>query len=1113
MSDNSIISGIRDNHKRGIVGDFLKSHIKDDSLLSVVSAFFTIYAYDQLRDWLDKIDHMKFLFGEPRFVRALDPEKSEKKSFVIGSDGLRLANTLQQKRVAKECSDWIREKVSIKSIKQTNFLHGKMYHIENGEVAHALVGSSNFTTHGLGLSQGANNIELNLIVDSDRDRIDLKSWFDDLWNDSKLVDDVKEEVLQYLAQIYQNHSPEFIYYKTLFHLFEDYLGDTGKTDADIAKTTLFDTEIWKTLFRFQQDGAKGAINKIISHRGCILADSVGLGKTYSALAVIKYFELKNERVLVLCPKKLRENWTVYRLNDQLNPFLGDRFRYDVLHHTDLSRDRGYSGDISLETLNWGNYDLVVIDESHNFRNNVPGRKDENGNIVRRSRYERLMQDIIQSGIGTKVLLLSATPVNNDLKDLRNQIYFITAGSDTTFTQSIGIPNIKETLRQAQGHFTAWAKQTPVKRKTSDLLLRLGSDFFKLLDELTIARARRHVQKYYQDEMVRLGKFPKRLKPITLAPEIDRSGLFMSYDRLSAEIDGYTLSLFNPSRFVLDEFKLEYEKKIGNFTQNQREDFLIGMMKVNFLKRLESSVHSFALTMERTIEKIGSLEKRLNTFKAFRDQYPNVDFETLNPEEMEDEELADAMEVGKKLTFKTAHIDIDKWLEALHSDKQQLNNLYLQAKDVSPERDAKLTELKKLIAGKVHNPALNKLNKPNRKVLVFTAFADTAKYLYDNLYEWASAELWIHAALVTGTGENKTTYQPKGYFQHTEFNHILTNFSPVSKRRSRITSMPQEGEVDLLIATDCISEGQNLQDCDFLVNYDIHWNPVRIIQRFGRIDRIGSINTTVQLVNFWPTPNLDQYISLKHRVEARMALVDIAATFEENLLKTEDLEDLIKEDLKYRDRQLLRLKDEVIDLEDLDDSISLTEFTLDDFRIDLLKYLEANRALLEGSPFGLYTVVPPHQEIKTIAPGVVFCLRQKAGSDKKSGERETEQINPLQPYFLVYVLEDGNVRLSFAHPKQILSIYRELCVDKAVPYETVCALFDQHTHDGKDMELYSNLIERAVGSIATTFRKRIATGIQSGRSFVIPKETEQANEATDFELVTWIVIKTDGCNQG
>jgi SNF2 family DNA or RNA helicase len=1101
------ISGIQDNYSRGIVADFLKSHIKDGSYLSVVSAFFTIYAYDVLKACLDRIEHMDFLFGEPRFIRSLDPDKTEKKSFLIDSAGLRLANCLQQKRVAKECADWIREKVSIKSVKQTNFLHGKMYHISTNGVEEAILGSSNFTTHGLGLSASDSNIELNLVVDSNRDRADLKAWFGDLWNDADLVEDVKEEVLQYLEQLYQNHSPEFIYYKTLFHIFDKYLGDTGKTDSDIGRTTLFETDIWKTLFEFQKDGVKGAINKILSHNGCILADSVGLGKTYSALSIIKYFELRNERVLVLCPKKLRDNWTVYKLNDQLNPFINDRFRYDVLSHTDLSRDRGVSGDINLATINWGNYDLVVIDESHNFRNNVPGKKDEHGNLVRRSRYERLMHEIIRSGIRTKVLLLSATPVNNDLKDLRNQIYFMTAGSDDALTESIGIQNIGETLRQAQGHFTTWAKQTSAKRKTSDLLSRLGADFFKLLDELTIARARKHLQKYYRQEMDRLGQFPERLKPLTLSPEIDSAGRFMSYDKLSHEIDGYTLSLFKPSMFVLPEFKPEYEKRIGNFTQAQREDFLIGMMKVNFLKRLESSVHSFALTMQRTMDKIELLETRLKTFKEYQEKYPELDLESLSPEELEDEELRDAMEVGKKLTYKTLHLNVDKWLKALRKDKQQLNGLYLQAHDVTPERDAKLAELKEIIAAKVRKPTVNKQGKTNRKVIVFTAFADTAEYLYEQLHEWARNDLGVHAALVTGGGENRTTFQPKGYRQHTDFNHILTNFSPISKRRSKIQSMPQEGEIDLLIASDCISEGQNLQDCDFLVNYDIHWNPVRIIQRFGRIDRIGSLNESIQLVNFWPTPNLDHYITLKHRVEARMALVDIAATLEENLLKPEELEDLIKDDLRYRDRQLLRLKDEVLDLEDLDDTLSLTEFTLDDFRIELLKYLEANRSLLEGAPLGLYTCVPVHHEIKAIAPGVIFCLRQKTREETKTSTETTDQINPLKPYFLVYVLADGNVRFGFAHPKQILTMYRELCAGKGTPNESLCNLFDRQTQNGADMSHYDTLLKKVVESIALTFRKRVATTLLTSRNAVIPDKRDQADEATDFELVTWLVIET------
>jgi hypothetical protein len=608
-------------------------------------------------------------------------------------------------------------------------------------------------------------------------------------------------------------------------------------------------------------------------------------------------------------------------------------------------------------------------------------------------------------------------------------------------------------------------------------------------------------------MERIGTFPERNKPIALSPDVDSAGRFMSYDKLSDEIDGYKLSLFNPSRFVLPEFRAEYEKRIGNFTQAQREDFLIGMMKVNFLKRLESSVHSFSLTLQRTMDKIESLEERLQAFKAYRAAYPDVDLEALRPEDQEDEDLRDALEVGEKLTFKTIHLDVDRWLNALRRDKQQLHGLHLQAQDVTAERDAKLAELKKLIAEKALRPTTNTDGKFNRKVLVFTAFADTAAYLYEHLHVWAMGELGIHSALVTGGGENRTTFQPRGYHQHTDFNRILLNFSPLSKQRMKIPSAPQEGEIDLLIATDCISEGQNLQDCDYLVNYDIHWNPVRIIQRFGRIDRIGSRNRSIQLVNFWPTPNLDQYISLKHRVEARMALVDIAATLEDNLLKPEQLEDLIKDDLRYRDRQLQRLKDEVLDLEDLDDTVSLTEFTLDDFRIDLLKYLEANRAALESAPFGLYTVVPPHPGVAAIAPGVIFCLRQTGVSESPSAGEASGQINPLHPYFLVYVLADGNVRFGFAHPKQILTIYRELCSEKQSAYEDLCLLFDQETADGQQMETYGTLLGKAVNAIVATFRKRIGASLQSSRSFVIPTIREQATDTTDYELVSWLVIKS------
>lgn len=1094
-------SGIYDNYCRARVGDFLRNKITPGAELSIVSAYFTIYAYDALKAQLDQIEHLRFLFGEPRFVKAVDPGEDAKKVFRIEENELRMLNQgLQQKRVARECAAWIRSKVEIRSVKQAGFLHGKMYHVATDHAEDALIGSSNFTVRGLGLAGGNNNIELNLEANDRRDRQDLKAWFDKLWDDEKLVQDVKDDVLRYLEQLYGNVSPEFIYYKTLYHLFADYLAQQKeRSDLLEAEKQIVDTEIWKALFEFQKDGVKGAINKILAHNGCVLADSVGLGKTFEALAVIKYFELRNYRVLVLCPKKLRENWTVYQgqNNSALNPFLRDRFSYTVLSHTDLSRDGGKSGDIDLSTVNWGNYDLLVIDESHNFRNAGGGSVDKDG-TRRPGRYERLMNEIIKSGVKTRVLLLSATPVNNSLADLRNQMMLITEGEDGALRSSTGIASVTETLKTAQGEFTKWAKRRAEERKTTDLLAALSSAFFKLLDELTIARSRKHIQRYYKDSIAELGGFPDRKRPQALYSEIDLGQEFDSYDVLNEKISKYQLSLFNPSRYVQEVYKSQYEVRtsVGVFTQAKRETLLIGMMKVSFLKRLESSVNSFAITMARTVQKIQDLQNRIGRFKAYQSENPEIDFDELQIEDIDDEELQEVLEVGKKLKFKMAHLKLDEWLQALEADKRQLLPLLNAARQVTVERDAKLAELKRIIRDKVQNPTRDKTNRPNRKVLVFTAFADTAAYLYDALKPWARDELGIHLAMVTGGArENQTTYG------RNEFNAILTNFSPIAKKRGKVQGMAQDAEIDLLIATDCISEGQNLQDCDTLVNYDIHWNPVRVIQRFGRIDRIGSINPAVQLINFWPTRDLDNYIKLKARVEARMALVDVAATNEDNLLSPTDLEDLITEELKYRDKQLLRLREEVLDLEDFDEGgVSLNQFTLDDFRMELQRYIEANKDLLKDASEGLYTVVPNDPSYAAMGPGVVYCLRQAGKTDG------TGTVNPLRPYFLAYVRDDGTVRFNFTQPKQILEMYRVLCAGKSSAYEGLCDLFDQETCGGANMDCYADLLSEAIKNIARSFKSRAAQGLVAGRDGVLIDKSKQATESTEYELVTWLVIK-------
>jgi len=1109
-------SSIRDNHKHGAVGKYLQENIKSNSVISIVSAYFTIYAYNQLKEQLNNINSLRFLFGEPTFIKELDPERKNGRDYQIADDNLIIPteSRLKQKVVAKECSDWIKDKVDIRSMVKPNFLHGKLYHIiQESGIEKALVGSSNFTVKGLGLG-GSNNIELNMVIDSDRDRAELRTWFDELWNDNTgLVEDVKDKVLHYLEQLYVENDPEFIYFKTLYHIFDNFLEDQKKGGLLNEKTGFFESEIWNSLYEFQRDGVKGAINKILKHNGCIIADSVGLGKTYEGLAVIRYFELLNYRVLVLCPKKLSGNWTIYQAsqNHTLNPFKKDRFNYSVLYHTDMCRITGRSdaNGIELENFNWGAYDLVVIDESHNFRGN-PIEKTKDDGTVKWNRAKWLMERIIKSGSRTRVLMLSATPVNNTLRDLRNQVFLITEGKDDALKETSGIKDISFTLKNAQTHFTNWAdaKKNP-NRSVKQLLERLDSSFFKLLDELTIARSRRHIKNYYN--LQDIGSFPERLKPHSVYPDIDLKKRFPSYDKINKDILAYKLSVFNPSEYVKEDKQDKYKELAGTqilaFTQKVREHFLINMMKINFLKRLESSIESFEISMERTIQKIEKLENRINDFINKKIKSDEETLEALEPDEDELEENGDDLEqwqVGKKLKFDFADLRLEDWLKDLKNDRDALMELHNNAETVAPDRDAKLHELKKIIKDKIDKP----INDKNKKVLIFTAFADTASYLYENLKEWAKKEHGLDIALVTGS-DTRTT------FGKNDFDSILLNFSPFSKNRSKIPTAMQKGEISILVATDCISEGQNLQDCDYLVNYDIHWNPVRIIQRFGRVDRLGSINKVIQLVNFWPTADLDNYINLKERVEARMALVDVTATGEDNLLNAEQLTDLISEDLKYRNKQLAKLKDEVLDLEDMDETVSLTDFTLDDFRIELSNYINSNAEKLQQAPLGLYAVVPSPSgshaaELKNkdftanekdiMKSGVVYCLRQKGDSEGN------EELNPLQPYFLVYIRDDGTVRYNYVNAKQILEIYRLMCQGRRTPYEKLCELFNEETENGEKMDKYAELLKKAANEIIKIFKKRSSAKLTSERGALLIPEIKQINNLESFELVTWLILR-------
>ncbi len=1077
----------------GTVAEFLRDKIEDGSSLSFVSAYFTINAFHQLKDKLTHIEGLRFLFGEPSFIQGMDPTKTESKVFRLTEEGLKLDNYLPQNAIARACAEWIEDKVEIKSVAKSNFLHGKMYYIEKDGGEDAIIGSSNFTVRGLGLNEKTSNIELNLEVDSKSDCADLKKWFDNLW-ESDQVQDVKEAVKRYLENIYTDKDPEFIYFKTLYHVFEDFLENA--TDADFAQENpKFQlSEIWKKLYEFQKHGVQACIQKLKAYNGCIIADSVGLGKTFEALAIIKYFEIRGANVLVLCPKKLEQNWTLYSLNYQRinNPFRKDNFRYTVRAHSDLT-DRGSSD------FDWENFDLVVIDESHNFRNR-PTDKYEEGQLLRRSRYNKLLEEIIKNGCQTQVLMLSATPVNNKLTDLENQVRLITEDNDNAF-QNTGINSVRETLRNAQNRFEKWTEQngdlSNQAQRQDSLAENLNADFFNLLDRLTIARSREHILKFYQDTDDVKIKFPDRAKPIPVFPEIDTEGIFPSFQNISTQIDGYKLALFNPAFYIKPDCLHHYDDRV----LQHRESNLIGMMKVNFLKRLESSVHSFDSTLKRTIEKINELAIDIQDFLQ-DDPDSDTNYTTLEEAEEEygeDEDLLNGTQEAENETYQYEHLNLEAWLEDLQNDRKQLTGLQRAAANITPDRDAKLEQLKTLIEKKGQKPTENVEGKLNPKVLVFTAFADTANYLYENIYEWAKKTLQIECAVVTGSA-NKTTYG------NTDFNEILTNFSPISKERTTDDSEEEETpEIDILIGTDCISEGQNLQDCDYIINYDIHWNPVRIIQRFGRIDRIGSKNKLISMVNFWPTPELDEYINLKVRVEARMALVNLTATGYDNPLTPENRDENLERVWSHRDEQLRRMQTDILDFDDLDEQLNINQFTLDDFRAQLLNYIRNREDELRQADLGLYAVTEPIDrdgKPVDIKPGVIFCLKQVF---EEEDNEEGKKLNPLHPYYLVYVTDDEVVSIGFTNPKRILERFSALCIGKSEPDTNLCDRFNEDTNNGSDMTIYQILSDVALESIRAEYIRKVNDQLDSSPDALLPTADSQITEETEFELITWLVI--------
>lgn len=1068
---------ILDNKTQGKVIDKLKENIKTGTKLSIISAYFTIYAYEELRKELNKIDSLRLLFSEPTFIKKKKDINREFKlsgSYERGLAGdryeMKLKNELKQSEIAKECAEWIKEKVEVKAYDEEYTLPQKMYIIENKkEETSCITGSSDFTSSGLGIVP-SNKPESNTYMKSTIFSQNFLNQFEMYWEDKDKTKDVKKSLLENLEIVYKENNPEFIYFITLYNIFKEYLNELTEEDIVKVKTGFKESAVWNKLYNFQKDGVLGAIDKLEKYNGCILADSVGLGKTFEALAVIKYYESRNNRVLVLCPKKLRENWLTYKGNRRDNILEKDRLNYDVLNHTDLSRYTGYSGEINLEKVYWENYDLIVIDESHNFRNNN-NKKDD-----KETRYSRLLNQVIRKGIKTKVLMLSATPVNNKMNDLKNQIAFTTEGKDFALSD-FGLKSIEQTLRKAQMAFNKWNELPEEEKKLESLLEMLEIDYFKLLDMLTIARSRKHIQKYY--DTTSIGKFPERLKPLNIKANIDTKNEFIQLSELNKLIRSLNLAIYSPIKYVLSSKVMEYSRKYDTntgksiFKQIDREQSLVHLMRINILKRMESSIYSFGITVSKILQNIDSALRKLDNSE---DIEGDLDIEELD---IDDTRLDSVLIGSKKVKVLLQDIDKIRWRNELEGDKATLERVLKEAFKITVGRDQKLKELKDLIKGKVEN----QINQGNKKVIVFTAFADTAKYLYDNLSTFALEELGLYSAVVTGSDNPKTNL--KGI--RTEFNNILTNFSPKSKERFEKNVL----EIDILIATDCISEGQNLQDCDYLINYDIHWNPVRIIQRFGRIDRIGSKNQVIQLVNFWPNMELDEYIHLESRVSGRMVMLDMSATGEENVI----VDNESMNDLEYRKKQLKQLQDQVVDLEDISGGISITDLTFNDFKMDLVNYIKNNKEILEKAPTGMYAVTKSN--IDEAEKGVIFCLKQVNKAIKPS------EYNTLNPYFLVYAKESGEILLNFIQSKKILDIYKKICIGKKELFPDLISEFNRETNNAKDMNKFTNFLEKTVENIVG---KEEEKGLNSLFSFSETILNKSVQNMDDFELISFLVIK-------
>lgn len=960
-------------------------------------------------------------------------------------------NTLEHFEKARQMYDFIENNVSIRKVNKDFVVRGNVLIIDDEFM---ISGSSslemnyrnnreiNFDT----MIQGTENIE---------QIRGLKTAFETLWYDPIKTSEYKQEVLQSLSYVFKDHSAEFMYYFTLNELFGSQL-DLSIERLDRDPTNFKQSKIWKALFNFQKDCVWSAIQKLNKYGGCIIADSVGLGKTFEALAVIKYYEMRMDNVLVLTPAKLYDNWMSFK-GAYTDSLIGEDFNYKIMFHTDLNRVRGESkSGYDISRFDWSRYDLVVIDESHNFRNRTEKEIDEEGF----TRYQRLLEEVIKKK-KTKVLLLSATPVNNSLVDLKNQISLITADNDGAFC-SEGIQSVSNTLRIASTIVNSWDKMP--NRNKAELFDKLPSDFYKLLEILSISRSRKHITTYYQTNEI--GTFPDKLKPDTFTPDIDVQKKLLKVEDTNELLECLKLSLYTPMQYIKSEYKQYYRdlyktvhKGKDTFFQEDRELYSKGMHRFNLFKRLESSVFAFGETIRRLLEKINKNIEILSRVETYE----------FNNDTMDD----DGESLDYKLDIKVAHLRKADYIEDLEYDKEILDLVYNDIKKVlETNRDEKIAKLREIIANKVKTTPYNVGNK---KVLIFSAFADTATYIFERIKDLLT-ELDVAGACVVGSG-NPQVFNIK--ITNPTFGDVLRRFSPKSK------GISFDKEIDIVIGTDCISEGQNLQDCDCVINYDINWNPVTLIQRFGRIDRIGSKNMQIKMINFFPNMELNEYLNLEKRVKNKMLLTNLASTGGEDFLNPE------LNDIDFRRRQLERLKNEVIDIDEASDNISLTDLNMNEYLYELSQYVKTNKELKE-TPKGVFSITDDAN-----ANGVIFCFKHTENVSKPKND------SSLYPYYLVYVDNQGKIKVGNDSPRNLLKKYRSMTLGKNEPNKKLIESFMKETKNTKDMSFYSSLLNKAIASIQGTESKKAEQTIFDFGGY---QNNFDCAITEDFELISFLIVK-------